>query len=131
MNHKELSKLITDVEEWRLQHLDGNLDVRDSPVHHGGGQNHLSWNCSNVNLIDRILSTLRTKTNHLIEVPGSSPVHWVNPTHVTSIEPYTPNSRLACKVWVRGHSGYGTYSIDSTETPKTVAAHLNSHEVQN
>lgn len=60
MNHKELSKLITDVEEWRLQHLDGNLDVLDTPVQQGGDDwSHLSWNCSNVNLIDRILSTLR------------------------------------------------------------------------
>ena len=37
MNHKELSKLITDVEEWRLQHHEGtaqhNPEFNTTEVH--------------------------------------------------------------------------------------------------
>ena len=67
----------------------------------------------------------------LIKVPGGGD-HWVNPDHVTSIEPLSAEyETLKCKVWVKGHSGYGTYSIDSTKSAALVAAFLNQNEVHN
>lgn len=63
--------------------------------------------------------------------------HAVNPKYVTSIEPgfrknYKPElppRTPMVQVWVVGHSGYGTYSIDLLDvTVEEVRHHLNRAE---
>jgi hypothetical protein len=55
--------------------------------------------------------------------------HWVNPDHVTSIQPQSSeqirNSGHRCLVWVVGNEGYHTYSIRSTKSASEVAALIN------
>ena len=58
-------------------------------------------------------------------------VHWVNPVHVTGIEPQSAqairNSGTRCIVWVVGHAGYNTYQIRSPKSAAEVAEHINKN----
>lgn len=75
----------------------------------------------------RAIAARPAPSPRFVALPGRPEV-FVNPAHVTLVEPDGPykGSEIRSKVWVVAHAGYGTTSFTSTATTAEVAAALDA-----
>jgi len=53
---------------------------------------------------------------------------WVNPNYVTAIKPISTTAtrnKGGSEVWVVGNAGYGTFSVNTSQSPAEVAEKIN------
>tara|TARA_R110002020_G_scaffold283833_1_gene499466 strand:- start:815 stop:1024 length:210 start_codon:yes stop_codon:yes gene_type:complete len=53
---------------------------------------------------------------------------WVNPHYVTAIKPIpvtATRNKGGSEVWIIGNAGYGTFSVDTSQSPNELAEKIN------